>query len=157
MDAASCKCPPRQMGWGMTEVKATGVFIPGVDEKCFTLSYKGETVTALRSGTRGFSISLATGTKYGTLKMLKGEFKDYIDAGPFNKEICENDENGFLWDCTDPCALLAYLWSYHGEEYNEYISEKVMETLDAYGYLEDNSERSVDARRIDAEFKRRDK
>ncbi len=139
----------------MTEVKATGVFIPGVDEKCFTLSYKGETVTALRSGTRGFSISLATGTKYGTLKMLKGEFKDYVNAGPFNKEICENDENGFLWDCTDPCALLAYLCRHRVEPLPENIQEKVNETLDAYGYL--CEDKSIDMRRVEAEMKRRDK
>jgi hypothetical protein len=130
--------------------KTVGMACIAGERKSYTIHTEcGEEIECLATGSQGF---VCSGTKYKSIKAIKDMIESNIDREEWQCDAppdatfmwgdVEMNEQGNLWDCIDPCALLIRAGI---------LTKHSMVTLNNHGWL--NEDGTPDTDKADRAFK----
>ena len=120
-------------------------YINGKARKSYTIHTEcGQEFHAKAMGSQSYE---CIGMKFSSLRAVK----THIEADGSNEEADEAEvpmnEQGTIWDCVHPCALIVLMLDPHTE-----TESRTLQTLDSYGWLDEKGQ--PDNAKADREFTR---
>jgi len=118
--------------------KTVGYKADGERKSYCIITECGEEIECHATGSQGFN---CYGVKYKSLKAIKDMIESNVDVEEESEDVPMN-EQGNLWDCIDPCALLIRAGV---------LTKHSMVTLNNHGWL--NEDGTPDTDKADRAFK----
>lgn len=134
----------------MRIVSTTGYWIEGEQRKAYRVTTsEGDIYDCTPSGSAGYQV---LGKHYPAIKQIKSIILSGGIVLKTQDEVIDLERNELgTWDCVDPCALLI-LNVPHDHGLHGSISPQLIQTLDAYGWLDE--EGRPDVKRAEKEITR---